>query len=472
MKPTLLRTALISASLLAYAPAAMADAETEALRAQIKLLEARLEQLEKRQAASVSTPARNHPTGGNLEQRLAIVERKQENAEETARTQKSPSVEIGSKGLSVTSPDKQYSLRMRAYGQVSSRTFLDNSNTSDVDTFLVRSARPIIEAQMTDYFSGRLMMDFAGSNTRLLDAYMDFKPVPDSKLARLRLGKFKSPLGLERWQSEQELLFAERGQTTNLVPFRDTGVMVLGELVPGKLEYQLSYGNGTPDLGDSNRDADNHGDVSARLFAHPLPGFGIGLGGSYGTHTGNAAASNLTTGYLSMGQSRYFTYNAGSYADGDKWRLNPQAYYYNGPFSLLGEYVATGQDVSNGVISRNLRHDAWSAIATYVLTGEDASFDGVKPDNNFDWQQNHWGAFELTARAGALRIDSNAFGAFSNLNSSAKGAQEGALGLNWYLNNSVKFNLNYARTYFDGGAAGGVDRQTEDVILTQTQFRF
>jgi len=470
MKSSLLTATAISLALLT-APA-FADAETDALKKEIRALSARIAELEKREKSAPAAPKK-------LEQRLAVIERKQEVAQEIADSKKTPSVEVGSKGFAITSPDKQYSVRMRAYGQVQHRQFFDNGNTTSTSQFLVRSARPIVEAKMTDYFNGRLMMDFGGGNTRLLDAYADFKPVPESKLLALRFGKFKAPIGLERWQAEQELLFAERGQTTNLVPFRDIGVMALGEIVPDQLEYQLSYTNGVVDIGDSNSDADNHKDISARLFAHPfrwsgyswLQGFGIGAGATAGEHTGSTAAPGLTAGYVSMGQSRYFTYNASSFANGTQWRFNPQSYYYNGPFSLLGEYVVNAQELRNGATQRTIRNNAWNAITTYVLTGEDASFDGVKPADNFDPAKGKWGAFEITARAGALRVDRDAFPIFASIASSARRATEGAVGINWYMNQSVKLNIDFARTLYDGGATVG-DRESESVLLSQAQFRF
>ena len=45
------------------------------------------------------------------------------------------------------------------------------------------------------------MMDFGNNNTQLLDAYGDYKA---ADALNIRVGKFKDPIGLERWQAEQE----------------------------------------------------------------------------------------------------------------------------------------------------------------------------------------------------------------------------------------------------------------------------
>src|SRR5437762_1957385 len=114
MKNALLKTVAASALLAALPPAARADAETDALRAEIKALEARLDQLENREQAK-GAPARLAPAaGGNVEQRLSIVERKQEVTDEIAqaKAEKTPAVDINHKGFTITSPDKQYSVNM------------------------------------------------------------------------------------------------------------------------------------------------------------------------------------------------------------------------------------------------------------------------------------------------------------------------------------------------------------------------
>lgn len=391
-------------------------------------------------------------------------------------------VEYGAKGLMISSSDKRYTLRMRGYAQVDTRSFLDDSNVSNVDQFLIRSARPIIEATMDKDFSARLMMDFGNGQTRLLDAFADYKPDP---MFNLRLGKMKSPIGLERWQSEQEILFVERGMATNLVPFRDIGVQIYGELVPQTLEYQLLFSNGTADLGDPNFDGDDSKEVTARVFAHPfrnsemvdLQGLGLGLAGSFGSRDGSASSPLLTEGYRSPAQARIFTYRSGSaadtaFADGAQWRINPQAYYYNGPFGFMGEYVITGLEVTRGAASQQLTHDAFTLAVSYVLSGEDASFDGVKPAQNFSLSSGGRGAWEVLARYGELHLDDEAFGFFADAARSVSAAHDATIGLTWYLNPSLKINANYAHTEFDGGAANGDDRETENVVMTRAQFRF
>lgn len=490
MKISLMSATAISAVLLASAPA-FADAETEALKKEIKALEARINELEKRETAAAPIP-KGYATSApavdkKLEQRVAIVERNQELAQEDAKAKAAttPAVSVGNKGLLIASPDKQYSLNLRAYAQIDNRSFFDSGNhasTGANSTFLVRTARPILEGKMTDYFNARLMWDFGQGNSRLLDAYGDFHPLPGNDIINFRAGQFKTPVGLERWQSEQEIEFTERAMTTNLVPFRDIGVMAYGQFIPDQLEYQLAYVNGASDLAINSVDADSNKDIDARLFAHPfrwadiplLEGLGIGIGGSYGNHQGTATASNLTTGYLTPAQRVFYAYNAGAFANGTQWRLNPQIMYYNGPFGAFGEYVRNTQEVKVGTTEGDLQNNAWFAMAGYVLTGEDASFDGVKPAHNFNPAKGEWGAFELVGRYGELNVDKRAFPLFANPTTSARNAYETTVGANWYLNNSVKVNLDYAYTTFDGGAtlAAGGDKHDEQALLARTQLRF
>ncbi len=422
-------------------------------------------------------------------QKQKIATRKQEVEEEKAKdvASKNASVEIGKSGLKITSPDKRFQVGVKGYAQADSRTFFDNSNVSNVDQFLIRSARVNFEGKYDD-FSARITPDFGNNNVRLVDAYADYAA---SKPLNVRVGKFKTPVGLERWQSETDTQFVERALPTNLVPFRDIGAQVSGELVPQTLEYQVSVTNGAVDLGDNNSDADNSKDVTGRVFAHPfrsgapaLQGLGVGVAGSYGVHSGTATSPNLTDGYRTPSQAKFFTYLNGNsatatgtsantaIADGAQWRFNPQLYYAYGSFGILSEYVVNSQDITKAGANKSLKNDAWSAAVSYVLTGEDASFDGVRPRQDFSLSKGTWGAFELLARYGQLHVDKATFPTYADITKSAREADESTVGATWYLNSNVKVNLDYSYTDFTGGAAGGRDREAEQAALTRVQFKF
>ena len=55
--------------------------------------------------------------------------------------------------------------------------------------------------------------------------------------------------------------------------------------------------------------------------------------------------------YKTAGRSNYFTYNADAkvVSRKDHWRVNPQLYYYYGPFGLMGEYAVSKQTVEGTV---------------------------------------------------------------------------------------------------------------------------
>jgi phosphate-selective porin OprO/OprP len=75
-----------------------------------------------------------------------------------------------------------------------------------------------------------------------------------------------------------------------------------------------------------------------------------------------------------------------------------------------------------------------------------------------------------------LNVDDNAFGggssSFADPAVSASQADSYGIGLNWYLNENVKWLLDYEHTTFEGGAAGGADRKDEDAIQLRLALGF
>ncbi len=110
-----------------------------------------------------------------------------------------------------------------------------------------------------------------------------------------------------------------------------------------------------------------------------------------------------------------------------------------------------------------------------MITGEEQTFRSPNPAQPFQIGKPGWGAWELVARVQELTIDDDAFtggaASFANPAQSAHRAKAAGLGVNWYLNQNVKWQLDYDFTQFDGGAAGG-DRPDEKAYFTRIVLSF
>ena len=349
----------------------------------------------------------------------------------------------GPDGFAVQSENGDYRLQLRAYLQFDGRFF------PVVDTFLIRRARPIFAGTLAKYFDFQIMPDFAQGTTTLYEAWVDFNYTPK---ARVRVGKFKSPVGLERLQSAMTTAFVERAFPTALVPNRDVGVQLYGDLDGGVVTYAVGLFDGAPDGANIDLDLNDGKDVAGRLFISPfkngqsaLKNLGFGIAGTYGRQSGALAA------YRSGGQVSILTLLSGEPA------LEPKA------IDLL---KASSSQHCELVVK------AWQTTATVTLTGDAASYSGVRPRNPFDPPKGHWGAVELAARVNGLEVQRAAVSeGLIDPTRSVRKAFAWAVGLNWYLNRNVKEVVDYERTTFTGGAAGG-DRPAENALFFRTQLSF
>jgi phosphate-selective porin OprO/OprP len=426
------------------------------------------------------------------EQKIAVLERKleiQEEADKTAATSTAV-VRASDRGFSLQSADGQNQLRLRGVLHFDGRYLIDD-DTDVTDTWQATRVRPILDGTLGGIYDFRFTPDFGQGRTVIQDAYVTarFRPA-----FQLTAGKFKMPVGLERLQSANDIRFVARGLPTSLAPNRDLGLQLAGNLLGERLTYAIAFANGSNDGGSSEAfgdvDLNDDKEWAARVYAQPfaesdnfyLRGLGVGLAGTYTDQQGTAAQPLLPT-FRSPAQATFFRYRAGAtptLADGERTRLAPQVYYAFGSFGLLGEYTEVSQDVSR-VVSAATRTgtvdtSAWQLAAHWFLTGEEQSFRGFRPGSVFSLDKGTWGAFELVGRYQELRVDDDTFAggaaSFADPAAAARRASGYSLGLNWYLNQNVKWVLNYEHTSFDGGAPGGADRPTEQALLTRVALGF
>lgn len=449
------------------------NTDIETLKAQIHELEQKVNALEQQGPAPQSAQVQE------LDQKVRILERQRQLDQEASAVaaKKAPQISPGSGGFNLASADTNFSIGLHGYVQLDSRTFFASGYSPGSDGFVLRRVRPIISGTVYHDFDFLFMPEFGGSSPSIYDAHVNYHPWPE---LQLQAGRFKPPVGLERLQSAKYLSFNERSLATDLVPNRDLGVELHGNLFDGRVSYAAGIFNGVADLANTgNSDFDNDKEFVGRVFLEPfkksdasvLQGLGFGVSGSYGSEF---TATGLTGGYSTDGQQKFFSYTNGVTANGTHWRFSPQGYYYYGPLSLLGEYVISDQQIAKGATSADLQNSAWEISAGWILTGENATYSGVNPRHPFSFSGGGWGAWQLVARYAQLGVDKVAFPIFANPNTSASAARAWSAGINWYLNKNLRVNASFSRTTFTGGTGAGatVTKQPENVFFTRLQLAF
>lgn len=519
--------------------------ELESRLSKMDQLEKRLEKLDRLEALSAKydasyatpVPVTPSPEVAKLKTKVNTLERKLEVQEEvnTAAFKKLPIFDGGENGFKITSSNKEHQLRIGSSIQTDYRNFLGDNPPAWIpgspgwyggvgpDSIFLRQARILLEGYVFNDIYFKLMPDFAQNSTTsnlIPDAFVDFAYQPK---ASLLVGKYKPSIGLERLQGDANTVFLERAFPTNLAPNRDMGLQLHGsfakpgykaEKSPGAIDsknfftYQVGITNGTGDSGNiamngalpntANQFANNK-EFDGRIFAQPfqhsgydwLEGFGIGVSGSFS----NPDHLTLTAQKTPLGQSTFVDYTQVNgqtrgtiTSNGNANRIYPQAYWYKGPFGLMGEYVASTQTLnatSNSRGNNNLTqtNTASHVQFSYVVTGEDNQFEGVKPIRKFDPGKGTWGALQLAARWSQLTLDNDSFKLLDPTKSASE-ATEFTVGANWFLNKYSLIRFDYENVWFTGGAGtpgatrNGVssyniaNRPSEQVLSTRFQLAF
>jgi phosphate-selective porin OprO/OprP len=387
-----------------------------------------------------------------------------------------PSVTAGwQDGFYIQSQDGDYRVQIGGLLHADGRFALADDAEIVNDTFLIRRLRLPIRGRLTRHFEFTLNPDFAGGTLVLQDAYLDtvFSPA-----FRVRVGKAKAPIGMERLQSVQAIVFGERAHPTSLVANRDVGIQVLGDLGGGVGSYQAGVFNGAADGGSADVDAADSKDVAARVVLRPFRNdtasafraLSVSLGASAGGQSGVLPLPVLRTSLL---QQIYFLYAVanGVMADGVRYRYTPAASYYYKGFGGSAEYAHSEMPVRKGAAAADVGDDAWAVSASWVLTGETAADNTlVRPRANFDFGAGHYGAFQVAARYHQLTVDREAFSLELAAAGASRKAESWTVGLNWYPAPFLKYVIDFERTVFDDNGVGA--RPPENALFFRTQLFF
>ena len=400
-----------------------------------------------------------------LEKRLADLEKKTAEQQVPANPQADGTQRKGILAFS----NETVSVRFRPLLQADGRAFVQGG----VNQFLARKVRPALEATFFDRFDVRVTPEFASGTATAIDAYANLKIVPE---LQVRAGKFKSPFSLERLVQDSDTLFTERSLTSTLSPDRDIGVQVHGELLEGTIAYAGGVFDGALDNQQLDTDTDDRKDIEGRIFVRPfaatslkpLQYLGFGIAGTSGQHNGAPAT------WKSVGQQTIFSFAADAGASGSERRVAPQAYWYVGPFGIYAEYVRVSENIRRvaGAAGR-VNAEAFDIAASFLVTGENATYATVNPRTTFDPLHGKWGALEIKARISRLKVGQDTFDRqLADGGKSISRATELGTGISWHLAPAIKLVADYFVTKFEGGGGKGANRDTEKVFIGRFQIGY
>lgn len=377
-------------------------------------------------------------------------------------------------GLWLSTANGATQLHVHGYVQADDRMFTSSTKGEELDAFFFRRIRPLFEGTLFNAVDFRFMPDFGQGIQQIQEAYLEEKTF---SFAKLRVGKFKEPIGLEVLRSDRELTFAERSMASDLLPLRYLGAQLSSSILSDSIACEGGFFQGSSDgsNGVFTQWTSSH-EAIARVFLRPFAAtsislmhqFGFGVAGSAGDQEGAIA------GLKTVGQTTFFKYSSSAVANGQHNRLSPQAHYYAGPFGVLGEYVISSQDVLNKNYRGRVKNQAWEVTGTVMLTGEKNSYAGVRPRSASEhvtgWRR--FGGLELAGRYSQLAVDGRVFPHFASVSTSAQVAKEQGIGLNWHVNRYVKLVTDFEHTNFTMAPGNTTPLHAENVLMNRIQLAF
>jgi phosphate-selective porin OprO/OprP len=304
--------------------------------------------------------------------------------------------------------------------------------------------------EIYDRWLGHFEPNFLAEGVEFEEAWVGFQAGDH----HFMFGRMKEPFSLEEMSSTRHIDPINFSVLNQFVPSEDHGITVLGKF--GDVDYGLGFYNGTG--GD---DTNSDKDVAARLVVHPWRGLQLGGAATYGRQNLDIGGDELRT----EARVPIAEFVPGTRFDGPRSRLGSEAAYLEGPLALTAEVMARIDEV-NGA---SVRLSGGYLQASYVLTGEEKTWNGVKPAHPFRGDPDA-GAWQVVARWSRLNLDDRLAPFLSNF---PDRMDSYTAGVTWYANDFVKIKVNFLRTQFRRAVVlDGDSFRREDALLFQFQFQF
>jgi phosphate-selective porin OprO/OprP len=324
------------------------------------------------------------------------------------------------------------------------------SNSPRDNGYELRRMRLEFSGEFYDRWLFHIEPKFVAGGVEFEEAWVGFK-IRDHKVM---IGRMKEPFELEEMLSQRHMDPINFSILNQFVPAEDHGITVFGNF--GILEY----GAGIYDGSGSDKIVSDE-DIAFRLVIHPWQKLQFGGSITKGHSEGDVSGKELKT----EARVPWTTFRQATEIDGGITRYGLELAFLEGPFALTLDTIHINERIQNTPITLKGGY----VQASYVLTGEEKSFKGVKPANPF-LKDPAIGAWQLVARLSMIKFDDRISPFLTNFTDEI---DTFLLGVVWYTNDFVKFKLNYIRTNYKTEIAINNSRfDRENMMLVQFQLQF
>jgi phosphate-selective porin OprO/OprP len=414
----------------------------------------------------------------------------------------------------VASADGRYTLAVRAVGQFDTAYYSQSAHARQLaaangpDLSSGQNFRRVqfgIQGKVAGDWSYQFNYDFGGTATespgRIQAAWVEYDGAAPFAV---RVGAFPPAAGLEDGASASDTLFLERSASSDLArniaggDGRDgIAVVYAGERLYGALTYT---GDKIADTGVFDEQQAVVGRVSGLAVSDDDAKLVVSANSTYvfkiaDTSAGAGATRTITLSdppELTVDDSGAKLVSTGALNAEQvlEWGLEAGGQWKN----FFGQAGYFGYRVDErGGSAPSVDFSGWYAQASWVLTGEHrsynkatAAFSNPKPNSDFSFDGKGSGAFEVAARYSDLDLNDHAgvIGQDMPVGGVRGGDQRIAtLGLNWYPNSAVRFELQIQNSQvsrigaipagFGHGTLNNVEvGQSFDTIALRSQIAF
>jgi phosphate-selective porin OprO/OprP len=443
-------------------------AEIAGLKQQLRLLEQKIDKLQKQTDANRKADIDRHaPSAANSRTAATVKTAEQTHAQAAYVPVKSSALVPSNANVSMPNNRPTFctddrlncvAITSRLHFDAGGYDYRPNSSTTKPQQAQngvnARRARIGLVGTFMSDWDYALIYDFGGSQdntSTIVNAFVTYKGI---KGLYVDGGYLNVPYTLDQATSSNDITFLERASSvivaTNIAS--GNGRSAFGAHANGDWWWLGSYVTG-PDSGFPHTTRLPVG-ATARGVSAPVDNqdgsLMLGADAEFLFDTGQASGAPAFSNDLTTLSDRIEVridpgtnalLNTGTLANVNSVRvLSAEAAGEIGSFYAQGEYFDYSVQRFTGL--PDLHFKGGYVQASYVLTGEQrkynpvtASYSGVSPRNPLDWANLGWGAWEIAARYSQISLN--------DIDVLGGELRNTTVGLNWYVNNNVRFMFNW-----------------------------